>query len=116
MSKNEAFLTLSGRCTLPKASHSNLFQRELLMCDQNVFDEFTIFIYLFICALSKTNKCLHDMRCVVSLNDDTSLLVVFVVCFGWHSHSHTLDLAQCMAKRRGKNKPRLTERNGQNKK
>lgn len=46
-------------------------------------------IYLFICAVSKTNKCLHAELCVRDGDDDTSLVYAPA-----DSLSHTLDFAQ----------------------
>lgn len=73
-----------------------------LMC---VFDNlYYAFIYLFVLYRKQTSvyMCYALLCYAICVCDDDASLVVFIMCCGWHSRSHTLDLAQCKMKRREK--------------
>lgn len=80
-----------GKATLPKKNIGFYFYE---IC----FVRSILCIYLFICALSKTNKCLHAMLyvSVMMILHLLYLLLLFSLCVRCvaHSCSHTLDLAQ----------------------
>lgn len=67
------------------------------------------FFKYIICALSKTNKCLHVLcsaMLYVCLGWWYFTCCIFIVCCGWHSRSHTLDLAQYQMNRKEKKRKR----------
>lgn len=87
--------------TLSKAFHWILFRRIDVWCASSTIHIMHLFIYL--CFIENKQVFTCAMLCyAICVCDDDASLVVFIMCCGWHSRSHTLDLAQCKMKRREK--------------